>query len=988
MMTGNGQCESVVPAAVAWSLLCRPTVAATGVSVDLKQRPEAVLLCLLLEPNRTVSVDKIAKFLWGENLPRTASNSVARFVADLRKVLGVHRGRIVTADGGYRVVTYPGELDVERADSLLAEADRVVVVDAQRSLGLVSEALDLVGTTKNAALTDLPFVDGAIRAHDELRIETVERYAEVALQLGRSREVVAHLERALDTYSYHEGLWLQLMLALAQSGRQAEALRVGQRSRQALAEIGLEPSSAFLAHESEVAIANRPPPAGSQASGSQPIAQSLDTHGIGEPTTRLVGRLLELRQLETALAVHRVVSIVGLGGCGKTRVATALGRSQEAAGHAVYRVGLRATNEALVLPMVAAVLGVPSGGALTSADLARSVAGDEFVLLLDNCEHVTDICAEIISALGQHAPLARVLATSRLPLRVASEYVFPLGNLEMPAADAESAESASVSLLIDRAEVHLRTSAPADHPLRHLCTIARLLGGHPLALEVAAAQLAYLDLPGLAERLAASFVSPAHAEHQTVNALLGVMDWTWAQLDPDDQILLARVAVFEGGWSLASARGVCGDDGGLDVSMSNLEARGLITQATVNGQARYDMLEPARGYALERLAERNERNAMCERLVRWLQGLVNQWSIAEHHAWAKPGAVLYAEHGNLAAALSYLDRHDRRAEFADLAIKSSGMWVNYGFADQIERWLRPIYQDESNTREIRSAAAAMLLSASHALGELDDLNDLGAHAIELADDKPHDWVPAVAGFLSLWGLFSPGTMSSDQLHELSMSAAEQSTSQATNLAIARLYQAHVQFCLRQYDEAASLFGDIRRDVDQVGRVLLVAEVGHALALLLAERTQDALASVSSWRSQHDSDDWHYMVEIVRAVVVGGCGQPAQATSDLAAAVRRLLPASVWGRADEIQTSFGLLAGFGGDQTLAYELLSTVQSRDVLLTVAAIELSARWRSIDDDAGWLGVAEEFWSRVVPEDGARLVADTAPELVSFWHGGSAVS
>jgi hypothetical protein len=105
-------------------------------------------------------------------------------------------------------------------------------------------------------------------------------------------------------------------------------------------------------------------------------------------------------------------------------------------------------------------------------------------------------------------------------------------------------------------------------------------------------------------------------------------------------------------------------------------------------------------------------------------------------------------------------------------------------------------------------------------------------------------------------------------------------------------------------------------------------------------------------------------------------------------VRRLLPASVWGRADETQTSFGLLAGFGGDQTLAYELLSTVQSRDVLLTVAAIELSARWRGIDDDAGWLGVAEEFWSRVVPEDGARLVADTAPELVSFWHGGSAVS
>lgn len=168
-------------------------------------------------------------------------------------------------------------------------------------------------------------------------------------------------------------------------------------------------------------------------------------------------------------------------------------------------------------------------------------------------------------------------------------------------------------------------------------------------------------------------------------------------------------------------------------------------------------------------------------------------------------------------------------------------------------------------------------------------------------------------------------------------------------------------------------------------MLLVAEVGHAFALLLAERTQDALASVSSWRSQHDSDDWHYMVDIVRAVVVGGCGQPTQATSDLAAAVRQLSPASVWGRADEIQTSFGLLAGFRGDQTLAHELLSTVRSRDVLLTVAAIELSARWRGIDDDAGWFGVAEEFWSRVVPDEGARLVADTAPELVSFWHRGS---
>lgn len=969
-------------AMVSWRLLRPDPVDIAGEPIRLTSRPRAVLYRLLLEPNRPVTSDQIAQFIWGDAPPKAASNSVARFVSDLRVAFGPLRDRIVTTSNGYHVVVLAGELDIDVARGILDESRRWEIVDPERSHLLLASGLDLVGDGPNPIWATLPASGYHSREHDELRLALLEQHFDVQLRRQRHREVVAELEAAVTRHPFHEGLWARLMTALGRSGRATEALRAGRRARSALSDAGLVIGEPLRRIESELASGVFGDASDSDVTDGLP-GSTFSTYGITEPRNPLIGRTEALNRLDAAVRDHRLVSVVGLGGVGKTRVALAVVRPREQAGTTVHRVGLRGVSDPrLVASTIATVIGIPSSAQLVNPDtLAHAARHDSFLLVLDNCEHLAGACRAVLVALLDKAPGVRIITTSRVALDVPGEHVFSLGMLAVPVAGTSA--SASVTLFLDRARQHLPTGLVSDGDLQCAASIAQSLGGHPLALELAAAQLVDITLQALSERIDASPRDPFSEQDPAAKSLDDLMNSTWDHLPASQQSLLARLSVFRGGWTIDAADIVCSDGPTVATDMAGLIGRGLVTPVTSQGTVRYEMLDPVRGFAEGRLADRSATVVFHDRLTTWIIGLAAHWEIADGHVIAEATVDLLAERDNLVIALHHLDRAGRAEELAWLAVRSSSMWVNHGFAQEVIRWLSPAVDDESLSRQVRSAAAAMLLSASHSLGLLDDLTRLAMRSIEFADGEAHDWIPAVAAFMGMWSMLSPAPMTSDEFNDLARTVAEQSPSARSNLAICSLYRAHLEFGLRRYEAAAELFEQALTLTRLPGRLLLVAEVGYGLATYMTGRHDDAVANVATWRSRADTDEWHYIIDLYRAIIIGGAGQAERATVELAGRVRLLRSASIWGRADEIQTAFGLLAGFRGELDLSVELLSTTTNRDILLLGITIEHVAGQRGVVDDAGWFEIAQEFATRVLPvEDDDALPRSTTAQ-VTWWSG-----
>ena len=405
-----------------------------------------------------------------------------------------------------------------------------------------------------------------------------------------------------------------------------------------------------------------------------------------------------------AIEGHRLVSIVGLGGCGKTRLALAAARRRERDGLVVYRVRLRPlVDPALVVTTIASVVVTANGADLNS--LARALGRQPCLLFLDHCEHLLASCATTIAALLELAPNVRVLVSTREPLGVAGEHLFPLGLLGVPGPGEEDG-SPSVELFVERVRAQMPSFSPAIHELRDIGGISRATGGLPLAIEIAAAQLPFGTTRDLLRSVSAPFDSAHTVDDPVALALMGVIDWTWARLLPAQQTLLARLSVFAGGCTMDGANAGCREHGSVAEELVGLVERNLITAQERGGSTRYEMLEPIREYAALRLAERHETNAIRDRLVSWLRGLIEPWSIPELHAWTDASAVLVPEQANVSASLAHLRDTHRSEEFVWFAVRACGMWINHGLADEIVRWLSPSVDDSVLTPAARCATAA------------------------------------------------------------------------------------------------------------------------------------------------------------------------------------------------------------------------------------------------------------------------------------------
>lgn len=543
-------------------------------------RLHALLAAVVAAGPGGATVDELVEEVWGSRPPADERKALQVLVSRLRSA--TIDGIVTRTERGYRLGLERHEVDV------LAREDHATA--AESALG--------------AARLD----DAAEEARAALRLGETPRARRVAAIIasrqGNHTEALPTLTDVLDDEPYDEQVVAALLRSTASLHGPAAGLQRYEDYRQQLAEdLGTDPGPALQEVQRELLAADRPL-----------------RSGVQYPTTPLLGRAADITALNARLATSRLVSIVGPGGLGKTRLAHVVASgSQQPVVHVVGLVAVNSAEE--VLETVAAALGVRESAsarrALTAQQLgdvrsriAGSLARAPSLLVLDNCEHVVDGVAALVTfLLGAVADL-RVLTTSRTPLRIAGEQVYALDQLST--GDA-------TELFCQRARA-LRPGATLEATAVH--DLVLRLDGLPLAIELAAAKVQAMTVRDIASRLSNRFEflrggdRSAPDRHQT---LLAVIDWSWNLLSDTARQALAQLSVFADGFAADGAETMLGPRALQTVG--ELCDQSLLSVVEHNGTIRYRMLETVRDFAHMQLVDRGEEEAALAAQRAWAREL-------------------------------------------------------------------------------------------------------------------------------------------------------------------------------------------------------------------------------------------------------------------------------------------------------------------------------------------------------------------------------
>ncbi|MEU6985696.1 BTAD domain-containing putative transcriptional regulator [Streptomyces sp. NPDC046324] len=512
-------------------------------------RLRALLAALAAAGGRGVRTGQLIELIWEDDPPGDGSEALQALVGRLRRVLG--RDAVVSLTGAYRIAAEPEDVDLYVFERLAAEgAAALAAGEAERAARLLDDAL---GLWRGPALADLPGRDG-----DPLVVRVEQRHAQArrdrlaaAVALGQAGTALPSLEALAAEHSMDEPLQALRIRALRAAGRTAEALEAYEAVRTLLADrLGTDPGSELRALHAELL-------AGETSEARPPLR-------LPARLTSFVGRGSEVEALVAEVAERRLVTLLGPGGVGKTRLALEAAEGVAEREPDGVRIAELASvrEESDVADAVLTALGGREtqlwGGAARDA-LTRIVeycASRRLLLLLDNCEHVVGAAAELVEQVLARCPGVTVLATSREPLGVPGEFVRAVEPLPQHTA---------LRLLADRGAAARPGFDPAGDP-EACAEICRRLDGLPLAIELAAARLRLLSPRQVADRLDDRFrllTSGARTVLPRQQTLRAVVDWSWDLLTEPERAVLRRMSVFSGGCDLSAAEAVCstGDDG-------------------------------------------------------------------------------------------------------------------------------------------------------------------------------------------------------------------------------------------------------------------------------------------------------------------------------------------------------------------------------------------------------------------------------------------
>ena len=581
-----------------------------GAVAPLPPRMRSLLAALLAARGRPVSAERLIAELWPGDTPPTAAGALQVHVSGLRKIVGT---ALATMPGGYTLT----------ASSDADEFEAFVRVDA------LDEALALWHGPAFEGGGSGPIVAAEAARLEELLLAARQQWADRSA--ARGRPVLAELSGWVAAEPTAEPLVERLMLALHRAGRTADALDLYERTVLALADYQTEPRAELTALAEAV---RRHDP-----------TLELPAPGLPGNRNRFIGRRAELDRVIGLLGTSRLLTVAGPGGGGKTRLSYELAREVAAEYEAVHIVELAGHTTGLLAERVAAAVGArEEPGRPVLETLARRLAG-RVLLLLDNCEHLRAEAAAFVHDLLPVCPGLRVLATSREPLGLPGEVIFPLGGLSTPAPGWDDARSDAVRLLADRVAAARGGAGLRPDELPAAAELCRRLDGLPLALELAAARLRALPLSEVVARLDRRLdllvgTSPV-LRHQTMRAAI---DWGYDLLDEPQQELLPRLSVFAAGFDLPAATAVHGADA-LD-PLTQLVDRSMVEQA----DGRYRLSETIREYAAERLAAGDPAPARLVAL--WVERLATP-PPPDGPAHARWLATITQEYDNILAALQW-----------------------------------------------------------------------------------------------------------------------------------------------------------------------------------------------------------------------------------------------------------------------------------------------------------------------------------------------
>ena len=910
-----------------------------------------MLVALLLEPNRSISRERLIDALWGERPPAQAKNALQVHVSALRDALEPEGDRgtmIATTSTGYQLNAPEDAIDSRRFERLAAEGRGALVAgDAELAARLLAEA---EGLWRGPALVDVAYAEFATREAarlEELRLDTFEDLVDAELALGSQEQLIPRLHAFIGSEPLRERARGQLMLALYRAGRQSDALAEYRAARETLVEeIGIEPGPALQALERAILVQD-PSLAAQTVGGTAPRVD------LPAGPTVFVGREDELAEAVRLLRSGRVrlLTLTGPGGIGKTRLGIEVARAVASDERGAVFVDLSNISElGLLAPTISSALRVSGGGRPAEEALVGALQDDPPMLVLDNFEQLTE-AAPLLGRLLSSSPQLQLLVTSRAVLHLRGEHEFPVGPLALPAlADDEEAarESPAVALFVERAQAvkpdfELTTENVAD-----VVALCSALDAMPLAIELAAARVKILSPGELLARFGGALELSSAAQdlperHRTLRATI---DSSYELLDSAEQRLFARLAVFVAGWTLEAVEAICGGDGVGDVVpvLGSLADKSLVVDAGAR-ERRFTMLQLVREYSVERLAALSEeedlRASHAAYFVSVAEAGESELSGPSQDVWA---TRLDAERDNFRAALAYA--------------LGSGDGVT---ALRLAGALRRLWQLHADLGEGRAALEASLAAAPQAplVSRAKALNGLGVLAAEQGDFD-----------------------AAERAFEESLEAARLLDDDARRMGVVTNL-GNIALFRQDFDRARELYEEGARLAKKLGSTFNAATTAHDLGLIelalgdvgaAIERCEEALALARLGGTPQLVAAC--LRSLASAIVIRGELERAQELVEESLAIVRRLnePRAV---AECLETAAGIAAA-AGEGARAAALFGAAEA--VLDSIGTTRLPERqpWVNVYQEAARLklepGKFEEEYAR-----GRNLALEEATELAT---------
>ncbi len=583
------------------------------VEVSVRGSTQRKLLALLLvHRGEVLTADRVIENLWAAALPQDPSNALQSAVSKLRRLLGESAQVLRTEATGYVLDISADQLDATRFEAGVGAGRKALTTgDPVEASAVLEQALALWRGRILADFADCDFARLEAIRLEEIRLAAEEDWFEAELRQGHHAEVVGQLGSFVEQHPLRERPCGQLMVALYRCGRQADALRAYQAARHTLAdELGLEPGPELRRIEAAVLAEDPALELHAHAAPARPRRRT----NIGAPLNNFVGRADELAALRDLVLRHRLVTAIGTGGVGKTRLAVELAAqlvSQLRDG--AWLVDLAPLSDgSAVTAAIAQALDLPELGTVSAAEgslplvdrLVDFLTNKHMLVVIDNCDHLLGDVASVAATMLGACPSLTILATSREALGVPGEVVW-----SVPPMDLHDA----VELFAARADASQPGISLSDDFEPAGTEICRRLDGLPLAIELAAVRVRAMSVNELASRLDDRFrllTGGARTAMPRQRTLRAVVDWSYELLFEGERTLFDRLSVFANGCSLDAAEDVCAGGPLAASHMVDLLARlidkSLLVADTSDDETRYRLLQSLALYGRERLLATGE----------------------------------------------------------------------------------------------------------------------------------------------------------------------------------------------------------------------------------------------------------------------------------------------------------------------------------------------------------------------------------------------